>query len=314
MIRWGTRGRKQRWKCLDCRKTQVQKKQQQECHQKYFSYFKLWITTQTPFTVLEKLAKVSSKTLQRHFDTFLCTAPDPLGSETKCTSVQKIWLKIDGTYFTDWGCVIVYKAGKDILYWQYAEKEQWGVYEAGLKWLVVAGYIIEGITTDWHGSIISAVGRICSDIPHQRCLVHTKRLCQTLLTQKPQTEAGWMLLRIVRELNTISNEYEKKIWMRWLEKWKKRHGHLIKERTYSTTSDGRKTWWYTHKNLRRAFLTIWNTQDHLFLYLTFTGLEKDTNGLEAEFKHMKAKIRSHAGMRKTERRSYISWYLFFKSP
>jgi len=222
-------------------------------------------------------------------------------------------LKVDGTYFGDWGCLIVYKAGTDILYWQYAEREYVAVYEAGLGGLMENGYIICGVTSDWHGSIVSSAEQLLPGIAHQRCLVHTQRLCQSLLTRNPQTEGGWVLLHIVHSLNAISNEYERNIWLRWLGEWKRRYEYLTKERTYATQPDGKKTWWYTHKNLRRAFLTLWDTQEHLFLYLEDKNLEKDTNGLEAEFKHLKAKMRSHAGMRKERRSAFIAWYLYFKN-
>lgn len=309
MIRWGLCGRRQRWRCQDCKKTGIQNKKLREDQHTYFKYFKIWVTTQTPLHALEKLTGVSSKTLQRHFDRFIFALPKiPTLAKT-----QEIWLKVDGTYFGNWGCLIVYKAGKDILYWQYAEREYYAVYEAGLKWLQESGYIILGVTSDWHSSIVSTVERVFPDIPHQRCSIHTQRLCQSLLTRNPQTEAGWMLLRIIRELNSISNEYQKIIWLRWFGAWEKRYGNLIKERAYSKKPDGSQTWWYIHKNLRRAFRTLLSTQEHLFLYLDHTGLEKDTNGLEAEFKHLKAKIGSHAGLRREERMAYISWYLFFKS-
>lgn len=259
--------------------------------------------------MLAKFAHVSQKTLQRHFYTHLTSSPQP----QKLARSQEIWLKVDATYFKDWGCLIVYKAGKDILYWQYAEREYYGAYEAGLRWLTNQGYIIRGVTSDWHGSIISSIERTLPHIPHQRCLVHTQRLCQSLLTQHPKTEAGWMLLQMIRELNHVQNHYEARIWMRWLCRWHSRYSDFIRQRAYATKDDGIRTWWYVHKNLRRAFLTVWTTQEHLFLYLDYEGLEKDTNGLEAEFKSLKAKIRSHTGLRKTERRTYISWYLFFKS-
>ncbi|OGK15991.1 hypothetical protein A2690_00870 [Candidatus Roizmanbacteria bacterium RIFCSPHIGHO2_01_FULL_39_12b] len=192
-------------------------------------------------------------------------------------------------------------------------REYYEEYVAGLGWLVQAGYMIAGVTSDWHGSIVGAVQSVIPSVPHQRCLVHTQRLCQMLITTRPKTEAGYMLLRIVRELNYLHNHGDVRIWNNWLTLWERRYGELIKERTQATKENGTRTWWYTHKNLRRAFRTLSVSQTHLFLYLEHLGLDKDTNGLEAEFTHLKGKLGAHRGLSQKRRRAYISWYLFFKS-
>lgn len=208
---------------------------------------------------------------------------------------------------------MVYRAGNKIIYWQFSQREYFDVYVAGLCWLMKSGYFIQGITSDWHGSIVAAVQSILPNIPHQRCLVHTQRLCQTLLTQQPKTEAGQMLLRIVKSLNIIKNQYEVRIWENWLALWEKRYGDFIKNRTFGTKDDGGRTWWYTHKNLRRAFRTLRLSQAHLFFYLDHAGLDKDTNGLEANFSHLKQKLRVHRGLKRRKQIAFISWYLYFKS-
>jgi len=186
------------------------------------------------------------------------------------------------------------------------------VYQAGIRWLQSAGYIIQGVTSDWHGSIVRSIQRICPEIPHQRCLIHTQRLCESLLTKKPKTEAGQSLRYLVLELNHITSEYEKNIWITWFDLWIKRYEYITRERIYLKTDDGNKTWWYTHKNIRKAYRSLKLSKDHLFLYLDHTNLDKDTNGLEGEFKHLKAKISSHSGLRKMNRAACISWYLHLK--
>jgi transposase-like protein len=309
IIRWGFKSGHQRYRCVGCRRTHEITIRKDITHEKYFIHFKRWITTNTPLCVLKDLARVSSKTLLRRFDYFLAHKP-PL---QKFSQKQTIWLKVDGTYFGAWGCVLVYKAGKDILYWQFSTREYYDVYVAGLRWLMSAGYVIAGVTSDWHGSIVAAVQYLFPTIPHQRCLVHTQRLCQALITTRPKTEAGYMLLRIVRELNYLHNYCDVRIWTNWLTLWEKRYGVLIKERTQGTKDDGTRTWWYTHRNLRRAFRTLSTSQTHLFLYLDNPGLDKDTNGLEAEFTHLKGKLGAHRGLSRKRRSGYISWYLFFKS-
>lgn len=173
-------------------------------------------------------------------------------------------------------------------------------------------YTIKGITSDWHGSIVGAVKYVFQrEIPHQRCLVHTQRRCQSLLTSKPKTEAGKRLLEIVKHLNKITSEYEATIWLKWLRVWEESYGEFASERSYGLKEDGSRTWWYTHKNLRSAFRTLKSSQKHLFLYLKYEDLDKDTNGLESEFSHLKQKISMHRGLKKTRKLAAIYWYIFF---
>ena len=148
-------------------------------------------------------------------------------------------------------------------------------------------------------------------IPHQRCLVHTQRRCRSLLTRNPQSVAGKQLLELMLFLNKISSKYEKQIWIRWFERLEERHEAFIKERTYGAKEDGSKTWWYTHKNVRAAYRAIRSSIDHLFLHLEYEGLDKDTNGIESEFSHLRQKINMHRGLKKRRKISAIYWYLHF---
>lgn len=150
-------------------------------------------------------------------------------------------------------------------------------------------------------------------IPHQHCLVHLQRSCQSLLTKKPKTEAGKQLLELVLFLNKINNYYRKNIWLKWFERLEKRHASLVKERTYFKNEQGRITWWYTHRSLRRAFRTVRKSINNLFLYLDYPKLSKDNNGLEGEFSHLKTKLSIHRGLKRKRKVGFVKWYLYFKS-
>lgn len=71
------------------------------------------------------------------------------------------------------------------------------------------------------------VKELYPDIPHQRCLVHTQRRCEGLLTKNPQTEAGIRLLSIVKELNQVKTIGESKIWIAWFQRWETEYEYLI---------------------------------------------------------------------------------------
>lgn len=204
---------------------------------------------------------------------------------------------------------MLYKAGKDLIHWNFVLREKFQNYLYDLLRIRELGYIVLGVTSDWHGSIVSAVDFVFrGNIPHQRCLVHSQRLCETLLTKNPQTEAGIKLLEIVKHLNQIRSPYEASLWKNRLRFWERDYGYLTKERTSGEKEDGTKTWWYTHKNLRRSFKSLKTTLDYLFLYLDYEGLEKDVNGLESEFSHLKQKISMHRGLKRERKIKTIYWF------
>ncbi|MBU0570167.1 hypothetical protein KKB40_05340 [Patescibacteria group bacterium] len=260
--------------------------------------------------VLNSRFKTSRRNLLRRFYQFLDNPPLP----KKPKFPKEIYLKIDGAYFKRWGCVLVYKSGKRIIFWDFVLRESYFSYYLNLIQIIRLGYTIKGVTSDRHGSLVSVLGSILPpDIPHQHCLVHLQRFCQSLLTRNPKTEAGKELLELVRLLNKISNHYEKNIWLKWFGRLIKRHEDLIKERTYFKNEEGGLTWWYTHRNLRRAFRTIERSRNNLFLYLDYPKLPKDINGLEGEFSHLKTKLSIHRGLKRGRKESFVKWYFYFKS-
>jgi len=209
---------------------------------------------------------------------------------------------------------MVFKEGVNIIFWFYAEKENYFNYLYCFSILRELGYIIKSVTSDKHGSLVSAVKTAYPTIPHQFCLVHIQRRCQTLLTKKPETEAGVKLLEIVRFLNQIKTKGDKQVFVKWLYRYEDRYKDVINQRTYSKNPelDG-KVWWYTHKNLRLAFYTIKSSLDNMFFYLEDNNIPKDTNGLEAEFTHLKNKLNAHRGLSRKRRENFVSWYWHLKS-
>lgn len=256
-----------------------------------------------------KGCSVSAITLWRHFDRLLENPPllKPL------TTRKSIYLKIDGKYFERWGCILVFKEGTNVIYWDFVVRENYFNYTINLGRIKELGYDILGITSDWHGSLVSAVKRALPEVPHQRCLVHTLHLCQRLLTKHPETEAGENLLELVSLLNDVKTDGDKSAWAAWLKRFEKRHGEFISQRTYGMNKEGKNSWWFTHRNLRRAFVTLKKSLPNLFIYLDNPNIEKDTNGLESEFSHLKSKLGNHRGLKRERRINYVRWYFYLKS-
>jgi hypothetical protein len=179
--------------------------------------------------------------------------------------------------------------------------------------IIELGYIVDSVTSDKHGSLISAVKTMFPNTPHQYCTVHIQRRCQVLLTKKPEAKAGKELLEIVLFINKIKTHNDKEIFLKWLERYENRWSNFINQRTYSKDSNSSKKWWYTHKNLRLAFRTLKSSTNNMFCYLDNPNIPKDTNGLEAEFTHLKNKLNAHRGLTRKRRINFVSWYWFLKS-
>ncbi|MBI4999635.1 transposase [Candidatus Gottesmanbacteria bacterium] len=252
--------------------------------------------------------KTSSRaTLFRHFYQFLDKPPELKPLKQK----HEVYLKIDGTYFKRWGCALVYKADRKVIFTDFTVRENYLTYLLNLIKIIELGYVIKGVTSDGCGSLESALKTLFPDIPHQRCLVHLQRFCQTLLTKKPETNTGVELLEIVKQLNCVKNYYEKNIWLKWFKRFEERNKETLNQRTYQN-NEGKTTWWYTHKNPRRAYRTIKNSLPNLFLYLDYQNLPKDTNGLEGEFSHLKRKLSLHRGLKRKRKINFVKWYFLLK--
>jgi hypothetical protein len=229
---------------------------------------------------------------------------------------QEVYLKIDGTCFKRWGCALVYKAGQRIIFESFTLRENYASYLLDLIKIIELRYEIKGVTSDGIKGLDSAIKTLFPNnqnpIPHQRCLVHLQRQSQTLLTKNPETQTGMELLEIIKQVNTIKNHYEKNIWIKWFKRFEERNIQVLNQRTYQD-KEGKQTWWYTHKNLRRTYRTIKNSLPNLFLYLDYLNLPKDTNGLESEFSHLKRKLSLHRGLKRHRKINFTRWYFYLKS-
>lgn len=281
---------------------------------KHFALFKNWVVTSISIEDLKRFKGVKGcyHTTLRKFHRYLDKPPFP--NKTPRQDRPPIYLKIDGTYFGHWGCLLVYKShtGK-FIYWNFVTRENFFNYRYDLE-IIKGRYKILGITSDWHGSLVSAVKHTLPDIPHQRCLVHTERTIKQKLTLKPKTEAGKDLLVLARKLNNLESYSRSRKWIYRLHAWYYKYELFLKEKSYGINpKTGKDSWWYTHKRHRSAYKTLYSTLDNLFLHFDYELLDKDTNGLEVEFKHLNHKINKHIGLTRRRKVSLMFWYLYLKN-
>jgi transposase-like protein len=221
-------------------------------------------------------------------------------------------LLIDGTYFKGNLCLVVYRddAIKFTQLYRLTDGEWEEEIKEDLKNLLSLGVQIESITCDGHRAILNAARKVCKGVVIQRCIVHIQRMCKIWLTQNPQSFAGLELLNMIRTLHKINDREQWGYWIVSLIQWYEKHKDFINEKSFNPLT-GR--FWYTHKMLRRSFITIKRALPNMFQYLDNLRIPKSTNGLESYFGHLKDNLSIHRGLSYQHRKNFIKWYLYFRN-
>ena len=141
---------------------------------------------------------------------------------------------------------------------------------------------------------------VFKDIPVQICQFHQMKNVTKYLTRRPQTEEGQELRSIML---TLARSAEKE-FTELLMEWKKKYPYILTDKTYVT---GTKYWYYTHKKVRGAYLSMERNLPYLFTYLKYPELNipNTTNSLDGSFVHLKDKVNIHHGLRKDRRYKMI---------
>ena len=271
-----------------------------------FVWFSLWVVGRHTLEQISQKSGYSSRTLKRYFHNYLRKAP-----ALKVKRTEKVNLLIDGTYFSNNLCLILYR-DQQIKYTQLyrlSDGEWYEELKEDLQNLLLMGVQIESITCDGHKALLKAIHKVCKDVVVQRCLVHIQRMCRIWLTSRPKSTAAAELRKLVNQLHAITNHEHWGFWVVSLQQWYEQHKDYINEKTFHTT--GR--YWYKHKLLRRSFSVIRKALPNMFHYLDNPRIPKTTNALESFFGHLKNHITIHRGLSSNNRRYFIQWYLYFKN-
>lgn len=306
VIRWGKQNNKQRFKCKSCgllftySNPGVKKSNQ-------FIWFKKWVVHRQTLSYLSNESGYSVRTLKTFFHQYLKVAP-----ELKFYPIEKLNLLVDGTYFSNDICLMVYRDNqiKFTQLYRLTDGEHFSEIKEDLENLLKLGVQIESITCDGHKSILKAIKSICSDVVLQRCVVHIKRECRMWLTTRPKSIEGLSLLKIINQLHKVKTHHQSQVWIKEIYDWHALHKNYIQQKSFSPET---KRYWFTHKSVRRAFIHLKNALPNMFEYLFNERVPKSTNGLESFFGHLKSHLLLHRGLTKEHRKNFIKWYLYFKN-
>jgi len=305
-IKWGKQFDKQRFKCKNCgilstrSNVGVSKK---NCE----IWFREWIVGKQTFSQLVDKSGYSERKLKRMFYSYLERYP-----EWKIVKRERINLLIDGTYFTNKLCLVLYRENnvKATFFYRLTDGEWREELIEDLRNIISLGVEIESVTCDGLSNIIKAVKKTTPNTLIQRCLAHIQRECSNWLTKGSKSEAGRELYLIINQLHKINNREKWGYWIVDLAKWYEKHKDFVEEKTINEET-GR--YWFTHKSVHRAFCHVKRALPNMFHYLDNPRIPKTTNALESFFGHLKQNVALHRGLSKEHYKNYIKWYLFYKS-
>ncbi len=305
IIGWGKRLGRQRFKCKNCGIFFTRNDPGQRLENR-FVWFRKWILERQTFKTLSRDSRLSIDTLQRTFYFYLEESPD-----VKILKRERVHLRIDATYFKRF-CALCYQDHEDgyTQLVRFSDGEHFEEIREDLTNLIRLGVHIESVTTDGHKSILKAIKKSLPDAIVQRCLVHIQRMCLLWLTRFPKHLAGIELRQLVLQIMAIKTENDRLHWTRQFSAWHERHRVYLQEKTFNQ-STGR--YWYTHKLLRRSYLTIKRALPNMFHYLTNPKIPATTNGIEGFFSHLKNHLDLHRGLTLKHRVNFIKWYVYLSN-
>lgn len=306
VIKKGKRDCKQRYRCFDCYNNfSGSNKGVQLSNQ--FVWFRKWVMERQVYKFLVRDSGMSQRSLQRLFNHYLSSPP-----KSMVRSKENVHLLIDGTYFTNGLCLVLYY-DYDIQYVQLfrtTNKEKYKEIKEDLENLKKLSIEVYSVTCDGHPSILKAVKKVYPNAIVQRCVVHVKRQSGSWLGQYPKIDISKELLHISRQITRLESINQVNDWLIYFYKWHQQNKSFINEQSMSEQT-GRM--WYTHKNLHAACSHIINAIPHLFSYINDPEIPKTTNELEGYFTHLKEKLTLHRGLRFEKKKNFIRWYIHFKN-
>jgi hypothetical protein len=272
-----------------------------------FVWFADWVIGRQTLNQISDESGYTTRTLSRYFHS--CLAKSPVFSVYPS---ERVNLLIDGTYFTNDLCLILYRDNtiKFTQLYRLTNGELYEELKEDLENLLKLGVQIESITCDGHRALLKAVRKVCRQAVVQRCLVHIQRMCRIWLTASPQSQPGIELRRIVSKLHLIKTITDRDYWIVSLVEWYNQHQDFINEKSFNIESS---RYWYKHKMVRRSFMVIKKALPDMFHYLDNPRIPKSTNGLESFFGHLKGNLNIHRGLSHSHRKEFILWYLYLKN-
>jgi transposase-like protein len=304
--KWGFQNGKQRYRCRDCFHNFSYSNEGVQLSNQ-FVWFRKWIMERQVYRYLIRDSGMSQSSIQRLFNIYLKSPPKNI-----VKSKGNVHLLIDGTYFANGLCLVLYY-DYDIQYVQLFREtndEKYKEIKEDLENLKALGVQVYSVSCDGHRAILKAVSKAYPNAIIQRCLVHVKRQIKNYLSGNPKLEQAKQLLSISNKITYLKTVEQAQYWLVDFFNWHREHLLFLEEKSYNEVS-GR--WWYKHKNLHLACSHLINAIPNMFCFLNDPEIPYSTNQLEGYFTHLKEKLTLHRGLRFESKKNFIKWYIHFKN-
>jgi len=191
--------------------------------------------------------------------------------------------------------------------WLFAERESFASWQLFLEYLPEP----DAVVIDGQKGLQAAIQCLWPLAKIQRCIVHIERLARIKLTRQPKTSAGKELLALVKLLFSVRTSKQRTRWLCVYRRWERHHADFLKERSYGEPQAGKKrTWWYTHRNIRAARSLIRNALPHLFTFIDYPHVPRTTNHVEGGVNsRLKELVHRHRGLSQDRKRVLVTEYL-----
>jgi hypothetical protein len=306
LTRWGKRENgKQRWRCRVCGKTRIRQRLSRP-----YALLKRYLIYGQTLSQLARLYRVHPLTIRYRLGKILAQPP-PVSPAVDLPS--PCWLVTDATHFKRWGCLLVTQAAgvRQPLAVSFHNREDYPSVVNHLQPL--SGLSVNGYTTDGGRGLVLAYRQLFPDAKHQRCLVHIRMRVQSLLTNRPKLPLGQDLLALTQLLGWVKDATAATDWWALFAAWHNQHQAQINVRSWSIDDQGRRHWWYTHKNLRLAVRHILNAADNLFVFINYPHALSHTNHLEGLFGQRKPALYRHRGLSRSRIANVLLWTFYYLS-
>ena len=272
-----------------------------------FVWFERWVRDKQSIPQISTASGYSERTLKNYFYKILPTCPT-----WQIQKREKVNLMIDGTYFANKICLLLYRDYniKMTILYRLTDREALRDLKEDLRAIKNVGIEIESVTCDGAANIIKAVREVCPEAIIQRCTFHIVNEICTWLTKKPKSDAARELRHLAVILSQVNTHYEAQCWIREFIDWENKYHDYITEKSIDEVT-GR--WWYTHKMLHRSSTHIKRAIPFMFNYTRYSGIPKTSNSIESFFGHLKDHLRLHRGLSNEHFKEFVKWYLFLQS-
>lgn len=305
-IKKGKREGYSRYFCKNC-KSYFTDRRPHVSEKNMFVWFEHWVRDKMSVSQIAKQSGYSERTLKNYFHKVLPTCPT-----WQIQKREKVNLLIDGTYFTNKVCLLLYRDHniKMTILYRLTKQEALRDLKEDLQAIKDVGIEVESVTCDGRANIIKAVREVYPEAIIQRCVFHIANEICNWLTKKPKSEAARELREIVCYLSKVSNHEEAQLWMRAFVDWYTKFEEYINERSVDEETG---KWWYTHKMLHRSTSHIKRAIPNMFNYTRYSNIPKTSNSIESFFGHLKDHLRLHRGLSNDHFKDFVKWYLFLQS-